>query len=104
MKRSIFLLLQTKASFFVFRDTLIISIVNSGTSILAGFAIFSALGFMADEMGVEVKDVAESGKSICLSESLTSRQSFFPNAQKLFLKYVFLHQVLVWRSSLIQRK
>ncbi|XP_039263077.2 sodium- and chloride-dependent GABA transporter 2-like isoform X1 [Styela clava] len=46
------------------RDTLIISVVNSGTSILAGFAIFAALGFMADEMGVEVADVAESGPGL----------------------------------------
>lgn len=38
--------------------------MNSGTSILAGFAIFSALGYMATEMGVEVKDVARGGNSI----------------------------------------
>ena len=40
---------------------MIIAVVNSGTSILAGFAIFSALGNMAHEQGMEVTDVAEKG-------------------------------------------
>ena len=40
---------------------MIIAVVNSGTSILAGFAIFSALGFMAHEQGMKVSDVAEKG-------------------------------------------
>ncbi|XP_078484910.1 sodium- and chloride-dependent GABA transporter 2 [Ciona intestinalis] len=46
------------------RDTVIIAAVNSGTSILAGFAIFAALGFMASEQGVAVKDVAEKGPGL----------------------------------------
>jgi len=46
------------------RDTVIIACVNSGTSFLAGFAIFSALGFMAKEQGVEVSDVAEKGPGL----------------------------------------
>lgn len=46
------------------RDTVIIALVNSGTSFLAGFAIFSALGFMAHEQGVEVSDVAEKGPGL----------------------------------------
>jgi len=44
------------------RDTVIIACVNSGTSFLAGFAIFSALGFMAEEQGLNVEDVAEKGE------------------------------------------
>jgi len=46
------------------RDTVIIACVNSGTSFLAGFAIFSALGFMAEEQGLEVEDVAEKGPGL----------------------------------------
>ena len=59
---SYFLLLTI--ALFQLRDTVIIAAVNSGTSILAGFAIFAALGFMAKEQGVEVSDVAEKGQGL----------------------------------------
>lgn len=38
--------------------------MNSGTSFYAGFAIFSVLGYMATEQGVQVADVAESGPGL----------------------------------------
>ncbi|XP_077978694.1 sodium- and chloride-dependent creatine transporter 1-like isoform X2 [Glandiceps talaboti] len=47
-----------------FRDGIIISIINSLTSFYAGFAIFSVLGYMAYEQGVEVKDVVKSGPGL----------------------------------------
>ena len=37
------------------------ALTNSGTSFFAGFVIFMVLGFMAQEAGKAVKDVAESG-------------------------------------------
>lgn len=40
-----------------------LTIVNSLTSVYAGFAIFSVLGFMAKQQGVAVGEVAESGTS-----------------------------------------
>lgn len=36
--------------------------LNSATSFVAGFAIFSVLGFMAQEQGVPIAEVAESGR------------------------------------------
>ena len=38
----------------ILRDTMIVCIGNCMTSFIAGFAIFSVLGFMATELGVEV--------------------------------------------------
>lgn len=49
-------------SFFSFRDCFYLCLLNSATSIVAGFAIFSVLGFMTLEQGVDISEVAESGK------------------------------------------
>ena len=37
-------------------------LLNSGTSFVAGFVVFSVLGFMAQKQGVSVDAVADSGK------------------------------------------
>lgn len=37
------------------------SVCNCGTSIFAGFVIFSVMGFMAKEMGRPVEELAASG-------------------------------------------
>uniref|UniRef100_A0A4W3H4G3 Uncharacterized protein n=1 Tax=Callorhinchus milii TaxID=7868 RepID=A0A4W3H4G3_CALMI len=44
-----------------YRDCIMLCCLNSGTSFVAGFAIFSVLGFMAYEQGVPIAEVAESG-------------------------------------------
>ncbi|XP_067163460.1 sodium- and chloride-dependent GABA transporter 2 isoform X5 [Apteryx mantelli] len=44
-----------------YRDCVALCFLNSGTSFVAGFAIFSILGFMAGEQGVPIAEVAESG-------------------------------------------
>ena len=46
---------------FVFRDALLISLVNCCTSIVAGFAIFSIVGYMAEQQGKTVPEVASQG-------------------------------------------
>lgn len=45
------------------RDCLSLCLLNSGTSFVAGFAIFSILGFMSYEQNVPISEVAESGES-----------------------------------------
>ncbi|XP_060572915.1 sodium- and chloride-dependent GABA transporter 1-like [Ruditapes philippinarum] len=47
-----------------YRDTFIITSINCGTSIYAGFAVFSVLGFMAHEQNVTVAEVATSGPGL----------------------------------------
>jgi len=43
------------------RDAVIVTLINCGTSIFAGFVVFSILGFMAAEQHVGVSDVADDG-------------------------------------------
>jgi len=46
------------------RDAIIVSFINCGTSFLAGFAVFGILGFLANELGVEVEEVVKSGAGL----------------------------------------
>lgn len=46
---------------FLCRDTLIVTCTNSATSIFAGFVIFSVIGFMANELQVNIEAVADQG-------------------------------------------
>lgn len=48
--------------FFFCRDAFLLALINSGTSFFAGFVVFSVLGFMAAEQGVDISKVADSGK------------------------------------------
>ncbi|XP_063824362.1 sodium- and chloride-dependent glycine transporter 1-like [Ostrinia nubilalis] len=45
-------------------DAVFVSFANFGTSIYAGFAVFSVLGFQAQQMGVSVDDVAQQGPGL----------------------------------------
>ncbi|XP_004226498.3 sodium- and chloride-dependent taurine transporter-like [Ciona intestinalis] len=47
-----------------YRDCIVLSVLNSGISFVSGFAIFSVLGFMAQEQGIDIKHVAESGPGL----------------------------------------
>nr|XP_047913324.1 sodium-dependent proline transporter isoform X1 [Anser cygnoides] len=48
----------------IYRDTFIVTLGNAITSILAGFAIFSVLGYMSQELGVPVNQVAKAGPGL----------------------------------------
>ncbi|RUS85457.1 hypothetical protein EGW08_006790, partial [Elysia chlorotica] len=45
----------------VYYDSLLISVMDLVTSVIAGFVVFTTFGGMAKKLGVEVKDVAEGG-------------------------------------------
>lgn len=53
-------------SVLLLRDCIMLCCLNSGTSFVAGFAIFSVLGFMAYEQNVPIEAVAESGERITI--------------------------------------
>uniref|UniRef100_A0A8C5N4L8 Sodium- and chloride-dependent taurine transporter n=1 Tax=Leptobrachium leishanense TaxID=445787 RepID=A0A8C5N4L8_9ANUR len=53
-----------KYSYNCYRDCMLLGCLNSGTSFVSGFAIFSVLGFMAQEQEVDIADVAESGPGL----------------------------------------
>jgi len=48
----------------VYKDALIISLLDTFTSLLAGFTIFAILGNLATESGLEVEDVVKSGPGL----------------------------------------
>ncbi|KAK5858848.1 hypothetical protein PBY51_002961 [Eleginops maclovinus] len=47
-----------------YKDCFYLCLLNSGTSIVSGFAIFSVLGFMTNEQGVDISEVAQSGPGL----------------------------------------
>lgn len=48
----------------VYKDTFVLCLVNGGSSFVAGFAIFSVLGFMSYEQGLPISQVAASGPGL----------------------------------------
>nr|WLN44333.1 NTT1 [Sinonovacula rivularis] len=48
----------------VYKDAVLISILNSSTSLFAGFVIFSVIGFMANEQNLPIEEVAASGPGL----------------------------------------
>jgi SNF family Na+-dependent transporter len=52
------------ASISLFRDALLTSFINSATSFVSGFVIFSVLGYMAHTSGQKIEDVATEGPGL----------------------------------------
>ncbi|KAL4636122.1 sodium- and chloride-dependent GABA transporter 1-like [Arapaima gigas] len=48
----------------ILRDTLVVALANSATSIFAGFVIFSAIGYMAHVHNLPVNDIATDGPGL----------------------------------------
>ena len=49
------------------QDCILLSILNSTTSFISGFAVFSVLGFMSKQQGRKIQEVASSGKNYFLT-------------------------------------
>ena len=51
-------------SFLVyFRDSVVVTLLCCGTSVFAGLAVFSVVGFMAHELNLPIKEVIRPGKT-----------------------------------------
>ncbi|KAA0194672.1 nutrient amino acid transporter 1-like [Hyalella azteca] len=74
----------------VYRDATIISYTDTFTSILAGLTIFSILGYLANELGVDVKDVLKGGGSTLAFVSYPDVLSRFTFAPQFFATLFFL--------------
>ena len=91
--------MQTLGSFNEFhhnclRDSLVFAIVNSCTSFFGGLCIFSVLGYMAHEMGVDISDVTKGGPGLTFI-AYPKALSLMPTMSKLmsilfFLMLIFL--------------
>ena len=44
-----------------YKDAVIVSLINCGTSVFCGFVVFSVLGHMSHVLGLSISDVAKSG-------------------------------------------
>uniref|UniRef100_A0A1A8SMT0 Transporter n=1 Tax=Nothobranchius rachovii TaxID=451742 RepID=A0A1A8SMT0_9TELE len=76
-----------------YSDCLALCFLNSGTSFVAGFAIFSILGFMSYEQNVPISEVAESGPGLAFIAypRAVSMMPFSPLwAALFFIMIVFL--------------
>lgn len=52
--------------FFAFiRDAIIVSVIDTGTSILSGCCVFSVLGSMAYQQGVDIANVVNKNGIFC---------------------------------------
>ncbi|XP_036375603.1 sodium- and chloride-dependent betaine transporter-like [Megalops cyprinoides] len=76
-----------------YKDCVALCVLNSATSIFAGFAVFSVLGFMAEELGLPIEAVAASGSGLAFI-AYPKALSLLPGAQfwsvLFFLMVIFL--------------
>ena len=67
-------------SFPIVSNVLLVSAVNSGTELFAGFCVFSILGYLAEQRGVAIQDVARGGPGLVF-EVIAEALSLMPSKQ-----------------------
>lgn len=92
----------------VYRAGMIVSIANSAFSLLGGFAVFSIVGFMAEEEGKTVEEVATRGGAGLAFITIAEAMPFFGAAQNAMsvLFYVMLFTLgldssYAWTETLV---
>ncbi|OXA43432.1 Sodium-dependent nutrient amino acid transporter 1 [Folsomia candida] len=73
----------------VYRDAMIVSLIDTGTSLLAGFTVFSILGNLAHETGAKIENVAKSGPGLVFV-SYADAIGKFDQVPQLFSTLFFL--------------
>ena len=58
------LLDKHEGTVMLFRDSVVVTVINCATSFFGGFVIFSVLGFMSFKTGVPVAEVATDGLNV----------------------------------------
>lgn len=81
-------------------NAFITAFANSGFELLAGIGVFAALGFMANQQGVEVQDVVSSGIGLAFVV-FPSIINEFPSMNGLFGVLFFLSLVFAGLTSMI---
>jgi len=80
------------------KQVLIIAVINSATSLYAGFAIFSVLGYMAHEQGVSISNVTDKGPGLAFI-AYPKATATMPVAQHLWAVLFFLMIIFVGLDS-----
>jgi len=81
-----------------YRDAVIISFADTFTSLLAGFVIFSILGNLAEELGVDVSKVVDSGPGLAFVSYPTALAKF-QHLPQLFSVLFFLMLITLGLGS-----
>ncbi|XP_066523176.1 sodium- and chloride-dependent GABA transporter 2-like isoform X2 [Hoplias malabaricus] len=74
-----------------YKDCIALCALNSGTSIFAGFAVFSVLGYMAHELNLSMQDIVNSGPGLAFI-AYPKALSLLPGAH--FWSFLFFLMIL----------
>ena len=82
-----------------FRDSILIALSNSATSIYAGFVVFGTVGFVAKTRGVDVGKVIKQGPGLAFvvyPEAIAAMEACPPLFSFLFFFMLRNIQYLLW--------